>query len=561
MNQKGTFGMSSGSEEFESEDKPKKINFEFGASSSKKGRREVLSKILKRRERQERKQQQMADEEMDINLIRFEVESESLYSEEEERDRVVIFKSMEEGRTKEERDEMIWRRIRIGGYKRHKLFRKRLSHKLKGRKEDEKDRLILEYGKREILDERNASIKARVELLVMPLLEKSGEDLTDEEKQEKIDKVVQNIMTFIQSETSDGIKIAELLEEFNVLDEKVKKELRGRFLACFTDVIEISPDDKTTYALIDLLLEGISSDIEVARKSLDEYESHYALMWKLGEEGVSEETWEKELKKAMQVEEEKEKEVEYEAALPQFYTPPSDTEIISFGSVKAMGNRMGVHIEQVSSPQAKGVEGDVYEISFPMLKRAAGYHPWLRIDKRGSENMSDWRFYIERPFVDAESAKGKPIGTREYTTVEYNVQQVPYALNLMAFEYILNREIKFENVPQEDVSANDILKDADLAYIAQRLCPNVKIDQEPIQKNDMTVFRNAIIILFKRDEGAGGNRELAITERIKRFKEMLRDDVLRERIVEILSKDSSRIYTFSGFTALVERKGREEEEI
>lgn len=560
MNQKGAFAMSGGSEEFDPDKKPRKINFEFVSSSSKKGRREVLSRILKRRERQERKQQEMADIELDTSLIRLEVESEPLYTEEEDQERVVIFRRLGEGKTKKEREEMIWRRINLGGYERHKLFRKRLKPKLRGRSEMEKDRLILEHGKREILDERNASIRGRVELLISGMLKKPVEEFTDEEKQ-KVDQIMQNVMAFIQSETADGIKIADLLDQFNVLDEKVKKELRGRFLTCFTDVIEVDPEDKETQERISILLGEISSDIEVARKSLDEYESHYALMWELGEKDVSEEEWKKRLEKAKQAEEEKEKEVEHEAALPQFYTPSDDVEVVSYGSVKAMGNRMGVHIEQVNSPQAKGVEGDVYEISFPMLKRAAGYHPWLRIDKKGSENMGEWRFYIERPFVDAESAKGEPIGGREYTTVEYSAQQVPYALNLMAFEYILNKEIKFENLPQEDASANDILKDEDLAYIAQRLCPTIRIEQEPIQRKDMTVFRNAIIILFKRDEGAEGNRELAVTERIKRFKEMLRDDVLRDRIVEILSRDSSRIYTFSGFLALVERNEEEEEEI
>ena len=476
-------------------------------------------------------------------------------------ERFIYYKRIREHRPKEEWQGIISGRIKLGGYERHHKFRKKLKPKLKGRKEEEKDLLILEYGKREILDERNSSIRARIEILVEKMLEESGNEFTEEEKKEKVEMVTHNILAFTQSETADGVKIADLLEQYNVLDEKAQNELRERFAACFTEVIDLDIKSAKIFAAINLLLEEISSDIDVARKSIDEYESHYTLMWEMGEKGVTKEKWEEELKKAMQREAEEEKKLEYEMVLPKFYIPAADTEKVPYGTVKSMGNRMGVHIEEVNSPQTAGIEGEVYQVTFPMLKRAAGFRPWLKIDRRGSNDMREWRFHMERPFVDPENTKGRPIGGREYVTEEYTVQQMPYALNLMAFEYILNKEIKFENVSREDVSANDILRDQDMAYIAQRLCTNVKISQEPIQIKHMAVFRNAMIILFKRDEGMEGEGEISISLRIKKFKEMLRNDNIRDRIVEILEMDSSRIYTFSGFMALIGRNEEEELEI
>jgi len=346
---------------------------------------------------------------------------------------------------------------------------------------------------------------------------------------EKRDKLYKAVDLFIQANR-------EKIISFSALPPAKQKALLDKF----GQVLSAAGFDKVDKSKIQELFDLIAGDLEYEALVVQDYEATYQTMIDMAGLNLTDEEWEKRRQDALKKNAHGElQEYMQQQAQPKYAFPV--TEAVSTGTsytrLSEVADAGGVHFAKAPGNLGK----DVYAVEFSRFPMVKGFSPLLRIVyPKNSKNINDALFYIEDEFADKDSAKGEAIV--KVPTRAYKVSEVPLAMNKLILDWCLNRGVNIRKPEQTEVGINDIVSDAQMTHMAERLF-GFPLKEKPIMDEQFSIYMSFLKVLLRDD------KKTSLSERVRGIMPILDDDGLVAYMRESLKTKGSSTKTL---TALVE---------
>jgi hypothetical protein len=400
---------------------------------------------------------------------------------------------------------------------------------------------VHEQGIRFIRENRKLLIRSRVNRFNKMRVLPSGR--TEEQRRETDEKIYREIDMFVQANYDK-------MASYSTLDDKDKDVLFAKFwLRMQENGVDIG--DRKKVRELFLLIVG---DVEYEAIAIQDYDATYTEMSQNVSLNLSNEEWEerrfhalrKKAKGQLQEVAQEQKPVQAK------YTPVNYMQTSSYYSVSEVAHQSGVNLRP-----AAGKGENVYEVVFPQITDKT-FRPLLRIvyPKGKAGKVDDAVFVLQEPWTDKDSKTGRPIeagaGNESVPTREYRPNEMHRAMNVLMLDYIMNKGIRTTEEVAGNPGINDIIKDNDMVYMAERLF-GFRLDDEKkrILEPEIQLFRRFISVLIRSDG------KTSLEQRVLKVKkEVLVNDSMIPYFRETLGTEGAKTKTLD--ECIEETKARRE---